>query len=158
MGKVHDEPGRRWHLPVVHVCRAPGRRWHLPVVHVCRAPGRRKRPHTASTPSPPLRGRHLAPDSWWNPNTRGYYQGFRLNSNGNCFPNCAPGITQDTRSCGLPPTSFFIASSYGFGMPLDPPTNSFYGECNIQEVPCRGNGSSKRFFLETNLLENYKRE
>src|SRR2546429_7509723 len=61
-----------------------------------------------------------------------------LNSKGNCFPNCAPGITHDTRSCGFPPTSFFIASSYGFGMPQDPPTSSFYRECNILETPCRG--------------------
>src|SRR5712692_7215591 len=60
-----------------------------------------------------------------------------LNSKGNCFPNCAPGITHDTISCGFPPTSFFIASSYGFGMPQDPPTISFYGECNISEICCR---------------------
>src|SRR6266516_2929838 len=50
----------------------------------------------------------------------------------------APGNTHDTRSCGFPPTSFFMASSYGFGMPQDPPTNSFYRECNILEIPCRG--------------------
>src|SRR5437588_535748 len=29
--------------------------------------------------------------------------------------------THDKKSCGFPPTSFFIASSYGFGILQDPP-------------------------------------
>src|SRR5437588_5701377 len=33
----------------------------------------------------------------------------------------APRSTHDKKSCGFPPTSFFIASSYGFGILQDPP-------------------------------------
>src|SRR5438094_7251082 len=80
MGKVNDETGWRLrpssvHSMVIKLCRAPGRRkrphpvvrgarWHAR--YRSRAPGRRKRPHPSSTLSPPLRGRNLAPNRWWN--------------------------------------------------------------------------------------------